>query len=92
MSEDTCNIHLWRIRNWTNTNLHYSKFQIFEWKFYFPLQLEYILHGKQDFLTSKIMLPSSPVGGGGNDVRTKIDPDTQARLEALLEAAGKLPL
>ena len=38
------------------------------------------------------MLPSSPVGGGGNDVRTKIDPDTQARLEALLEAAGKLPL
>ena len=53
------------------------------------LQLEYILRGKQDFLTSKIKLPSGS-SGNANDVRTKIDPDTQARLEALLEAAGKL--
>ena len=52
------------------------------------LQLEYLLRGKQDFLTSKIKLPSGS-SGNGNDVRTKIDPDTQARLEALLEAAGK---
>jgi hypothetical protein len=52
------------------------------------LQLEYILRGKQDFLTSKIKLPSGS-SGNGTDVRTKIDPDTQARLEALLEAAGK---
>lgn len=49
--------------------------------------LEYILRGKQDFLTSKIKLPSGS-SGNANDVRTKIDPDTQARLEALLEAAG----
>ena len=33
-------------------------------------------------------LPSGPAASN-NDVRTKIDPDTQARLEALLEAAGK---
>ena len=56
----------------------------------FFFQLEYILRGgKQDFLTSKVKLPSGPAASN-NDVRTKIDPDTQARLEALLEAAGKV--
>ena len=49
--------------------------------------MEYILRGKQDFLTSKLKLPNGSTGNA-NDVQTKIDPDTQARLEALLEAAG----
>lgn len=48
--------------------------------------MEYILRAKRSELTSKLMLSGSD--GLSNDLR-KMDPETQARLEALLEAAGK---
>lgn len=51
------------------------------------LQMEYILRAKRSELTSKLMLSGSD--GLGNDLR-KMDPETQARLETLLEAAGML--
>ena len=51
-------------------------------------QMEYILRAKRSELTSKLMLSGSD--GLSNDLR-KMDPETQARLETLLEAAG-IPL
>ena len=51
------------------------------------LQMEYILRTKRTELTSKLMLSGSD--GLSNDLR-KMDPETQARLETLLEAAGML--
>lgn len=51
------------------------------------LQMEYILRAKRTELTSKLMLSGSD--GLSNDLR-KMDPETQARLETLLEAAGIL--
>ena len=47
--------------------------------------MEYILRAKRSELTSKLMLSGSD--GLSNDLR-KMDPETQARLETLLEAAG----
>ena len=47
--------------------------------------MECILRAKRNELTSKLML--SGTDGLTNDLR-KMDPETQARLEALLEAAG----
>lgn len=49
--------------------------------------MEYILRAKRTELTSKLMLSGSD--GLSNDLR-KMDPETQARLETLLEAAGIL--
>lgn len=49
--------------------------------------MEYILRAKRTELTSKLMLSGSE--GLSNDLR-KMDPETQARLETLLEAAGML--
>ena len=49
--------------------------------------MEYILRAKRTELTSKLMLSGSD--GLSNDLR-KMDPETQARLETLLEAAGTL--
>ena len=49
------------------------------------LQMEYILRAKTNELTSKLML--SGTDGLSNDLR-KLDPETQAKLETLLEAAG----
>lgn len=51
--------------------------------------MEYILRAKRSELTSKLMLSGSD--GLSNDLR-KMDPETQARLETLLEAAGVFPL
>ena len=51
--------------------------------------MEYILRAKRTELTSKLMLSGSD--GLSNDLR-KMDPETQARLETLLEAAGMLIL
>ena len=48
--------------------------------------MEYILRAKRSELTSKLMLSGSD-GLLSNDLR-KMDPETQARLETLLEAAG----
>ena len=53
------------------------------------LQMEYILRAKRSELTSKLMLSGSD--GLSNDLR-KMDPETQARLETLLEAAGVLSI
>ena len=50
--------------------------------------MEYILRAKRSELTSKLMLSGSD-GLLSNDLR-KMDPETQARLETLLEAAGGL--
>lgn len=51
--------------------------------------MEYILRAKRSELTSKLMLSGSD--GLSNDLR-KMDPETQARLETLLEAAGVLSI
>ena len=53
----------------------------------FLLQMEYILRAKRSELTSKLLMSGSD--GLSNDLR-KMDPETQARLETLLEAAGTL--
>lgn len=53
----------------------------------FLLQMEYILQAKRSELTSKLLMSGSE--GLSNDLR-KMDPETQARLETLLEAAGML--
>lgn len=47
--------------------------------------MEYILRAKRSELTSKLLMSGSD--GLSNDLR-KMDPETQARLETLLEAAG----
>ena len=49
--------------------------------------MEYILRAKRSELTSKLLMSGSD--GLSNDLR-KLDPETQARLETLLEAAGML--
>ena len=51
--------------------------------------MEYILRAKRTELTSKLMLSGSD--GLSNDLR-KMDPETQARLETLLEAAGTIQI